>query len=557
MWRPTGTASAQVRPLPDEGPPRIIAVSILPATVLDSPRHTRRRDRNEAPCHRAVRRIGGVTTSFLDRVAPPRKGPTTGGIELTNDFLEQFDSPKPPSSGRPRLVPQAYADGALRNQVRNVETAPEGERNHKLNVAAFELRPYIAGGALDEMLVTDMLTAAARAAGLDEGEIAGTIRSGFAGGDQKGDVVGLEPTQTPSRVSSPSGDGFRPAETDSLGGNGLWGDFPPVDGAEWMFNNDDAPVVIWGQGDDILWADGEALMIAGVLGLGKTTLAGKLVRGQLGLEDYVLGLPILRAERPILYLAMDRPRQIRRSMRRQFTTEDRDRIAGRLIVRQGPPAADIAAQPLLLTRMAEAVGAGTVYIDSLKDAVVGLTADEVAASYNRARQHLLARGINLVELHHMAKRNAQGGPPSGIADVYGSAWLTAGAGSVITLLGEPGDLVIKFKLAKLPADEVGPWKLHHNPEAGELDVVKFDLLMAVTGGGVNGVTARDVAEQMYETRRPTDAECKRAARLLDKQVKKGWLTRIDGHRGGTGGSVPTCWFLATEVFKPAGSTGLF
>lgn len=52
-------------------------------------------------------------------------------------------------------------------------------------MAAFNLGGLINSGAIDEMTVTDALTVAARSAGLDEFEIAGTIRSGFSGADAK------------------------------------------------------------------------------------------------------------------------------------------------------------------------------------------------------------------------------------------------------------------------------------------------------------------------------------------------------------------------------------
>lgn len=425
-------------------------------------------------------------------------------------------------------------------------SAPEGQRNHVLNVAAFNLGSLIEAGAIDEMTVVGALTDAARSAGLDEFEIEATIRSGIAGASAK---VGAR--EVPERSNGnpgspglrPDGNPIPPQPNDTTA---LWGSFPPVDGAEWMFGNDDLATIVWGSGDDILWAEGEALLIAGGMGLGKTTLAGMLVRGQLGLDDTVLGLPIARAEKPILYLAMDRPRQIRRSMRRQFDEAEMPGIAGRLIMRPGPPVSDLAVDPTLLTMMAMDVGAGTVYVDSLKDAVIGLSEDAVGAAYNRARQSLLARGVQICELHHNRKANAQNGTTSGINEVFGSTWLTAGAGSVIQLTGDPGDLVIRFNHLKLPANEVGPWHLHHDPDKGWMEVAQFDYLKAVINAGPDGLTAKETAKQLYETARPSDAQCKKATRQLDKLVKRGVLTKVEGHRGGMGGSVPTAWFLATN-----------
>ena len=68
----------------------------------------------------------------------------------------------------------------------------------------------------------------------------------------------------------------------------------------------------------MLWPEGEAL-VAGSLGVGQTTLAGQVIRAQLGIgSSEVLGLTVAETSGNILYLAMDRPPQIRRSMQRQY-----------------------------------------------------------------------------------------------------------------------------------------------------------------------------------------------------------------------------------------------
>lgn len=408
-------------------------------------------------------------------------------------------------------------------------TATDGTRNHTLNVAAFNMGSLIEANAIDESTVVDSLTVAARSAGLDDFEIEGTIRSGIAGGRAQG------PRAVP--------EGSLPAGTVNVrengipgAGNDVWGAFPPIDGASWMFDGEDVNAILWGATDEVLWAEGEALMIAAPPGLGKTTLAGMLIRGQLGLDTKVLGLPIAEVDAPILYLAMDRPRQIRRSMKRQFSEEERPLIAGRLLMRPGPPIADLAMDPTLLARMALEAGAGTVYVDSLKDAVVGLSEDATAAAYNRARQSLLAAGVQICELHHNRKANPNNGSTSGVNEVFGSTWLTAGAGSVIQLMGQPGDLIIRFAHVKTPADEVGPWRLHYDPDRGSMKVVRFDYLAAVRKAGYEGLTATEAAKELYDVRNPTDAQSKKAQRQLERLVKQGDLRYVDGS--------PPAWFVA-------------
>src|SRR5258707_15847844 len=142
-------------------------------------------------------------------------------------------------------------------------------------------------------------------------------------------------------------------------------DWEFVDGASFVLDIPDQIPALWGQGNDVLWAEGESLMVAGGMGLGKTTLAGLLMRAQWGpIGDEVLGLPVAKRPGTILYLAMDRPAQIARSLHRQFNEHQRKVLSERLKVWKGPPPGDVAESPELLAKLAAAAGADTVYLDS-------------------------------------------------------------------------------------------------------------------------------------------------------------------------------------------------
>lgn len=408
---------------------------------------------------------------------------------------------------------------------------------------------FVNAGTLNENVARDALMDAARQIGLMDHEIEATIDSGFNKTVGKARAVPERKLSLVREGGDKGAESPAAAPAQSADSDNPWGDFPPIDGAEWMFDKDEAPVQLWGEDDQILWAEGEALMIAGGMGLGKSTLAGQLLRAQLGLRDKVLDLPVTPVDRPILYLAMDRPRQLRRALKRQFNEEERELIAGRLLIRPGPPIMDMAIDPSLLARMAEAAGAGVVYVDSLKDAVVGLSADETAANYNRARQMLLASGVEVCELHHTRKPSQEAA--GGISSVYGSTWLASGAGSVILLTGEPGDLVVRFRHAKTPANEVGPWHLHLDPERGEFTVQKCDLLVSARNSGAQGLSAEDAAKDLYDTRRPSASEKKKAERQLSTLEAKGLLKRIEGR----GGAV---WFpVETRLEEPKPLGDLF
>jgi len=75
---------------------------------------------------------------------------------------------------------------------------------------------------------------------------------------------------------------------------------------------------VWDEGDRVLWATGEGLMIVGPQGVGKSTVVQQLVLSRLGLRGDFCGYPVAVDDRPVLYLAMDRPRQIARSMARMI-----------------------------------------------------------------------------------------------------------------------------------------------------------------------------------------------------------------------------------------------
>ena len=240
---------------------------------------------------------------------------------------------------------------------------------------------------------------------------------------------------------------------------------------------------------------------------------------------------------------MDRPRQIARSMRRQFSADERRTLSQQLIVRRGPPPADLAAHPTLLAAMAERYLAGIVIVDSLKDAALGLSNDEVGAAWNRARQHLLCADRQLCELHHCVKRGPNGAPIKDINDVYGSAWLTNGCGTVVLLTGDPGDPIVGFKHVKQPAEEVGPWRLAHDQDAGLLTVKhSFDLIELVKGASVDGLTAKGAAMAITQKGDPSNADIEKARRKLAKLEKDGLLMSF----GGTKGGPPAAWFLATR-----------
>lgn len=318
------------------------------------------------------------------------------------------------------------------------------------------------------------------------------------------------------------------------------------DGADFLLDLPPAPPALWGKGEDVLWARGEALMIAGPQGVGKTTIAGQLLRATIGIGGEVLGYPVEPTQNRVLYLAMDRPEQARRNLARMFIGDveeyGRDYLAEMLRFWSGPPPTDIALDPEGLVRLAQQHGADVVFVDSLKDAAVGLSKDEVGAGYNRARQLALAEGVQVVELHHTVKNGADGHKPNNINGIYGSTWLTSGCGSVVLLWGEPGDPIIDFTHLKQPMNEVGPLKVRHNRDTGLAEVfhdADTDVVALARRSPTQGLSALEAARCMFSTEQASKAQVEKARRKLGELVAAGLLVFREA---GTGRGNAGRWF---------------
>jgi replicative DNA helicase len=308
----------------------------------------------------------------------------------------------------------------------------------------------------------------------------------------------------------------------------------------------DAPAevqAIWGRGQEIAWSKGEPLLIVGGQGAGKSTIAQQLTLARLGLTGDVLGMPVAPSERNVLYLACDRPAQIQRSLRRMIKAEWRDILDERLKVWKGPPAADCARHPRTLLEMAQDADADTVIVDSLKDIALKISDDDVGAGLNKAHQYLVSSDIEYLGLHHQRK-SREGKKPTTLEDVYGSTWITAGAGSVVLLWGEPGDSFVELSHLKQPAEPLGPLTVYHDHTHG-ISTVHGALDLYEYAKQANGITAADVARQLFETNKPIPNQIEKARYKLNKLVPSR-LYRREGSRGGQ----PTTWYPVAQIREP-------
>lgn len=97
----------------------------------------------------------------------------------------------------------AWARKALEDEVDAVANTPEGERNNRLNTAAFNLGQIVGNGGLERGVVEDALFQAALVTGLPESEIRQTLTRALNDGEKKPrakPVRGQPPTMgTPAR----------------------------------------------------------------------------------------------------------------------------------------------------------------------------------------------------------------------------------------------------------------------------------------------------------------------------------------------------------------------
>jgi replicative DNA helicase len=304
-------------------------------------------------------------------------------------------------------------------------------------------------------------------------------------------------------------------------------------GAEFILDAPAAAPAVWGEDKSLLWAAGEPFMIFAPEGTGKTTLAGQLALKRAGLRHPdLIGLPVTPDDRPVLYLALDRPAQVARSFRRMVGEDDRDALEERLLIHRGPLPFDVTAKPDRLAAWAAEADCGTVMVDSLKDLAPDIAKDETGSRLNIAFQHVVAAGIELGVLHHPRKGQAENKRPNTIDDVYGSRWLSAGMGSVVVLWGSPGDPIVDFRHLKTPADEYGPHAVIHDHDKGETTLHQpADLWQLVHDSAARGgVTATEAARHLFGAPEPNRNETEKARRRLERLHDEGKIGRNKGDR---------------------------
>jgi hypothetical protein len=108
--------------------------------------------------------------------------------------------------------------------------------------------------------------------------------------------------------------------------------------------------------------------------------------------------------------------------------------------------------------------------------------------------------------------------------------LTAGAGSVVLLWGEPGDPLVELRHLKQPAGEIGPLTLVHDHIAGNISVQRSaELPGLLAAADERGLEVQDAAVVIHGPR-PSRASVEKVRRGLERLVGQGVAVCVDGDR---------------------------
>lgn len=286
-----------------------------------------------------------------------------------------------------------------------------------------------------------------------------------------------------------------------------------VDGASFLdtqLSND----CVWGSGNFAPWATNQGFMMFADDGAGKSSLIQQIVFARLALRDAsVLGSPVAQDERPILYLALDRPIQIQRSMMRMVDSTNpkhRKVLSSKLVVWDKPLPFDCDEDPELFAQWCvetckSVCGSepGLIVGDSVKDMVSSCKEDVAGMGFNKTVQHLVSSGIEFGCCHHNRKEHALNKQPRKLADVYGSRFLTAGLGSVLNIWKLDNGHRELTQLKAPYGNPINPTVYQDDYSTGvsqpreRADEINT-LALALVSAGVNGLTDPEAVMAVFQ-----------------------------------------------------------
>ena len=215
-------------------------------------------------------------------------------------------------------------------------------------------------------------------------------------------------------------------------------------GVTFALGADSPPPPVWGDAEYGPWPTSEFAVFFGASGSYKTTVTHNLLMGLAGVPGFeeCLGLPVapLADGEKVLYLALDRQYQSRRSLKRLLSSlSDRDlqRFESKVVIWSQPVPVDAASNPdALVSWVLELASlSGTTFraviLDNVTDAFGDMADTGNAMAAGQALNRLANLGVNVLALSHSKKIG--GGEPSGIDDLYGGTMFSVRSGSVLSL----------------------------------------------------------------------------------------------------------------------------
>lgn len=319
-------------------------------------------------------------------------------------------------------------------------------------------------------------------------------------------------------------------------------------GGSWMLDVPSHPPVVWGNDDHVAWTQGEYITFVGPGGVGKSTIVQQIALARAGiLPAEFLGMTVTQDGRRLLYLALDRAAQIRRSFHRMVTEEHRAALDERVTIWDRRLPLSLVKNPEVIAALALDLDAGTVVVDSLKDLAGALSNEEVGQAVKEAFQAACDEGIELGAINHVRKKAQGVGNARSADDTYGSVHIYNGAGSVVLIDGTAGDAVVEMRHIKQPTgDGIGPWQLLHDHDRGVTTRQHgIDLLAVVRTS--NGLNPEGAARALFTKDKPSPNEVEKARRQLDRLVAKGLAVKKDGGRSAvTGQQQPARYWATTK-----------